>query len=468
MDYKVGIYIRVSTLEQAEHGYSLSEQEDRLRALCVAKGWSVYNVYKDDGQSGANLERKAMQKMIRDCKSHKIDMVLVTQLDRLSRSQKDVLFLIEDVFNKNDVSFYSLKETLDTSTPFGKAMIGILAVFAQFEREQIRERMVSGKIGRAKAGKIMSWVITPFGYKKDGDTFVINEPQAKVVKKMFEWYLENQSIMGLVYHLNDLGHQEKEVPWSHHTVRVVLTNPVYCGYNQYKNKIYKGNHEPIIDKKTFDLAQELIEERRVTATNPRPFRTKYMLSGLLRCAKCGSLMTVVLWKPKLDGTRTKMYYCKSRVKNRGSASKTIDEKNKCKSSTFNMEDLEKEVLDQINKLKIDYSKSKTKDHQKEIKRLEKEIKAIDKKDERLVELYIENFIEKNEFNKKKKVFNDQIKRLEEKIEKLKSDDQRVADTIKKMPRNVYDLSYQKQCELVRILINEIKVDDDQMLIQWNL
>ena len=150
MKKRVFLYVRVSTLEQANEGYSIKEQESRLRAYAESKDYQVVKVYTDAGQTGANLNRPAMQEMIKNITS--VDLVLVYKLDRLSRSQKDTLYLIEDVFLKNGVDFASLNESFDTSTPFGRAMIGILSVFAQLEREQIKERTHTGRIGRAKEG----------------------------------------------------------------------------------------------------------------------------------------------------------------------------------------------------------------------------------------------------------------------------------------------------------------------------
>ena len=149
---KVGIYSRVSTQEQAREGYSIGEQVERLKNYCAAKGWILYKTYTDAGFSGANTDRPGMQQLISDVADGKIDMVLVYKLDRLSRSQKDTLYLIEDVFIKNNVNFASITENFDTSTPFGRAMIGILSVFAQLEREQFRERSIMGKDARAKEG----------------------------------------------------------------------------------------------------------------------------------------------------------------------------------------------------------------------------------------------------------------------------------------------------------------------------
>ena len=147
----VGCYVRVSTENQIEN-YSIEEQIQRLQAYCLSKDYAIYDMYVDGGYSGGNTNRPALLKLINDAEQRKIQAVVVYKLDRLSRSQKDTLTLIEDKFLKNDVDFISVSENFDTSTPFGKAMIGILSVFAQLEKDQITERFTMGRIGRSKAG----------------------------------------------------------------------------------------------------------------------------------------------------------------------------------------------------------------------------------------------------------------------------------------------------------------------------
>ena len=145
MKKRVFIYVRVSTTEQAEEGYSLGEQEARLRKLCEANDWILVKVYTDGGFSGGNTDRPALQEMIKALEKGEADMVLVDKLDRLSRSQFDTLYMIQKVFMPQDVAFVSRAESFDTSTPFGRAMVGILAVFAELDRERIKERMSEGR-----------------------------------------------------------------------------------------------------------------------------------------------------------------------------------------------------------------------------------------------------------------------------------------------------------------------------------
>ena len=149
---RVAIYVRVSTEDQAEEGYSIGVQTEKLQAYCTAHDWNIVNTYTDPGFSGSNMERPALKRMLDDIKNGLIDMVLVYKLDRLSRSQRDTLYMIEDTFIANNVGFVSMTENFDTSTPLGKLMIGIMSAFAQLERETITARMQMGHDARAKDG----------------------------------------------------------------------------------------------------------------------------------------------------------------------------------------------------------------------------------------------------------------------------------------------------------------------------
>ena len=148
----VDLYIRVSTMEQAMEGYSVVEQENRLKRYCEAMGFRIHKVHIDAGFSGASLDRPAIQEVIRDVQGRLVKKVIVWKLDRLSRSQKDTLIMLEDVFLANDCDFVSMMESFDTSTAFGRAIVGILAAFAQLERENIKERTMMGRAARIAKG----------------------------------------------------------------------------------------------------------------------------------------------------------------------------------------------------------------------------------------------------------------------------------------------------------------------------
>nr|3BVP_A Chain A, TP901-1 Integrase [Lactococcus phage TP901-1]3BVP_B Chain B, TP901-1 Integrase [Lactococcus phage TP901-1] len=135
MAKKVAIYTRVSTTNQAEEGFSIDEQIDRLTKYAEAMGWQVSDTYTDAGFSGAKLERPAMQRLINDIENKAFDTVLVYKLDRLSRSVRDTLYLVKDVFTKNKIDFISLNESIDTSSAMGSLFLTILSAINEFERE---------------------------------------------------------------------------------------------------------------------------------------------------------------------------------------------------------------------------------------------------------------------------------------------------------------------------------------------
>ena len=183
---KAAVYVRVSTLEQATDGYSIGVQKEKLNHYAVSQGYDIVNVYSDEGFSGKNLMRPAMMRLIDDIEQHRIDIVLIYKLDRLSRHVKDVLELVEK-FDKYNVTLYSLSENIDLSSPFGRAALKMSATFSELERETIVERMEMGKTARAKSGRYSCPGKCPFGYRlnKEKDIFDIDTAEADAVRDMF-------------------------------------------------------------------------------------------------------------------------------------------------------------------------------------------------------------------------------------------------------------------------------------------
>jgi site-specific DNA recombinase len=204
-------YIRVSTDEQAEHGYSLQMQRERITAMITAKGWKLYKVYEDAGESGGTLERPALKEMLADIKAERVQAVVIYKLDRLSRKQRDTLTLIEDTFVKRNVELVSLTESLDTSSPTGRAMIGMLSVFAQLERDTITERMSFGRRQKAKGGGYGGGGAA-IGYtaKKDGKALFMDEGKAATVRRVFELEAQGMKLQQIADAMNREGHTTKQ------------------------------------------------------------------------------------------------------------------------------------------------------------------------------------------------------------------------------------------------------------------
>lgn len=280
-------YARVSTDNQLEN-YSIEEQTARLEAYCAAKGWTLLKTYVDGGFSGGNTDRPALQQMLKAVKDSAIDAVVVYKLDRLSRSQKDTLTLIEDDLLSNGTDFVSINENFDTSSPFGRAMIGILSVFAQLEKDQITERFTMGRIGRSKAGYFHGGGNAPTGYDYVAGELVVNEYEAMQVRQAYSLFLSGKSINSIMRTLDS----QYTTRWTAAKVRNILKNSLYVGKVHFMGKEYDGEHQPIIDSATYAAVNDLLassaREDSKTTAQKTPFRAGYLLSGLVYCGRCGA------------------------------------------------------------------------------------------------------------------------------------------------------------------------------------
>ncbi|MCL2695965.1 MAG: recombinase family protein [Clostridiales bacterium] len=272
---RAGCYVRVSTENQIEN-YSIDEQTVRLQAYCAAKDWHVQKIYTDGGYSGGHTDRPALRQMLDDIRSRALDVIVVYKLDRLSRSQKDTLTLIEDEILRYGLEFVSVSENFDTGSPFGRAMIGILSVFAQLEKDQIAERFTMGRVARCKSGRFHGGAMIPTGYLYTEGELIVDEHKAAQVREVYKRFLSGQSTHAIARQMH-----ERYGGWnSHSLVANILRNNVYIGKVKFKNQTCDGLHKPIVDRETFDKTQALLRD-------PTP-RTSSLLTGLLTCQHCGA------------------------------------------------------------------------------------------------------------------------------------------------------------------------------------
>lgn len=276
---KTACYERVSTGFQAEEGYSIDIQKDKLATFCDLKGYGEFEHYTDGGYSGSNIERPELMRLIQDCKDGKICRVVIYKLDRLSRSQKDTLYLIEEVFLPHGVDFVSINENFDTSTPFGRAAIGIMSVFAQLERENIYERTRAGMLERVREGYWPGGGRTPFGYDYDANqNILVPNKDADTVRKMYDLYIQGHSAYDIA---KALGLKYDRI------VSQILMRKSNIGLIPYNGEEYQGKHKPIISKEVYDLAMECMRRRSVVRTSKN---NHYLFTGLLECGVCGAKM----------------------------------------------------------------------------------------------------------------------------------------------------------------------------------
>lgn len=297
----VALYCRVSTDEQV-HGFSIDNQKERLEAYAISQGWRDFQFYIDDGYSGTSMDRPALKRMIHHAEGGGINTVIVYKLDRLGRKQKDVLFLLEDVFEKNNVAFKSATEPFDTATPLGKAMLGILTVFAQLERDTIVERVTAGRRQRIRRG-LWHGGRVPFGYRWDSKAQRLNviPEEAALIKEAYSMYLKGQSTLSIA---DWLSKRTKARTFDHSVVREILQRPIYTGRLSSAELLVEGKHEAIIDVETYERVQNEIKKRK----EGRSPIGEYLLSGLLRCGICGGKVIHVATSSQ---RRYNYYACKA-------------------------------------------------------------------------------------------------------------------------------------------------------------
>ena len=339
---KVALYVRVSTARQDQEGYSIPLQKERLIAYCKAKGWVVAGVFVDPGHSGSSLDRPGITALIDGVEAGKFDVVLVYKLDRLSRSQKDTLYLIEDVFMENKTDFVSMQESFDTTTIYGRAMVGILSVFAQMERETIAERTLMGRAGRAETGLWHGGGTDPIGYDYVDGSLVVNKEEARHVREVYELFAAGFSVTEISRRMD--GCQTKHGDWSHtSTVGNVLDNPLYAGTVHFDGVQGPGQHDAIIprdvDKKVKAMRARL---RRAEAAGD----SANLLTGMIYCASCGTR-----YFPHKRPNGKVVYSCHSRAKKNRKMVKDPS----CKSPHIPVNDLDAMVEAEVLRLAADPS-----------------------------------------------------------------------------------------------------------------
>lgn len=472
----VAIYIRVSTQEQAKEGYSIGEQKERLEKYTEAHDWIIYKIYTDPGFSGGSTNRPGLQQLIRDVKNKKVDKVLVYKLDRLSRSQKDTLFLIEDIFLKNDVDFVSMTENFDTSTPFGRAMIGILSVFAQLEREQIKERMQIGLDARAKEGYYHGGPYAPIGYEyKDGD-LVINDYEALQVRKIYELAATGLPIYSVYKYMRDHNFTHKYGKWTDSAVRSCLTSIVYTGKIQWKGELYPGRHEAIIDEETFNNMRDHILNRDVGKFTKHPFQRTTLLGGIIFCGNCGARYYCkqnVSKKPGITPAQ-KYYTCYSR----GKSAKSMIKDPNCKNKSWNIKDLDRIVLDEIRKLVTDpeymdtlIEENHSIDDGSERQTIIDRISNIDKQISKLIDLYQIGGIDFNSINEKIVLLNEEKSSLEFSLDNAPVSTPEISlEEAKKILTTFSEIidsaTPEELRDLVHSLIDGIVINGEDLEIHW--
>ena len=387
MDEKIksaGIYIRVSTFDQAREGFSLREQEERLKEFCKFKRYNIYKVYQDAGISAKNDKRPAYQEMIEDVKKGNINVIVALKLDRLTRSVYDIEKLMKFV-NDYECDIDCMADESNTTTSNGRMVMRIMTSVSQNEIEKCSERTKFGMAGAIKNGHIPNR--TGLGFKRENKKLVPDPLTKDIIVRIFDLYLEGKSHQAIA----NIYNKEKvlgKTNWYDSTIQKILSNELYKGdyVNGKRTKhptYYENVIEPIVSKEKWESCQyqKLRNARHYERT------ATYLFTNKLKCSKCGNFLGGHA-TTKTNGKKYYYYKC-----------------NTCK-TYFNEIDIEKELKafmlelakqdDLINNYYTPFIKSKLEDKTEDYK---KEIKDLDKQLDRIKTTYIKGVVKLEDFDK---------------------------------------------------------------------
>ena len=415
-----------------------------------AKEYTEYEYYIDGGYSGKDLNRPAIQKLISDCKSGKIDCVFVFKLDRISRSQKDTLYLIEEVFNKYNVGFVSIRENFDTTTPFGKAMIGILSVFAQLERETILERTRIGIQKRAESGLWRGGGKIPYAYDYDSTLGILvpNKERVEKLHNMISLYLDGLSFNKL----------ESIFGMDESLISQIILNRTNLGIVPYKGQEFIGQHEAVITEETYNRLIETVKMRSKTRTERH-----YLLSGKIYCGKCGAKYRYQKWGKRL------ICYCYSQQK---SKPKFIKDPN-CQNKRWDSFEIEDAVLECLFAMALDENLFRTNYKLTEVNVLEKyenRLIKVQKQIENLVN-FIADDIAVEVTKKKLENLEQEKETLEKEISDIKSKNEKninKLDILKNLQSSWFNMTFDEQRLIIEHIVDKVIVTNNNIDIKLKI
>jgi len=345
------IYTRKSTDEGLDRDFnSLEAQREAAESYIKSQrheGWEIApDRYDDAGFSGGNLERPALQRLMKDIEAEKINRVIVYKIDRLSRSLFDFAKLA-DFFEKHGVGIVSVTQQLDTSTSMGRLTLNMLLSFAQFEREMIADRTRDKVHAARRRGKFTGGsLILGFDCDDKAGRLVVNETEAKRVREIFRLFVECPSLIGLLREINRRGWTLKR--WTTRKAQVVgggqfdkfslkrlLTSHAYIGKVHFDGVVYDAEHSALVDQETWDRVQSLLKgaPRHPGRRGPRSLA---LFGGLLYCGPCDAAMTPTFSQKR--GLRYRYYVC-HHAHRRGWAT--------CPSKSIPAVEIEKFVVDRL-------------------------------------------------------------------------------------------------------------------------
>lgn len=397
-----GLYIRVSTEDQAREGFSLPEQEKRLRAMCEYKGYEIYKLYKDAGISAKTGNyRPAFEELLQDIREKKCNTIVVLKLDRLTRSVFDLEGIMR-FLEENNAYLDCANEEINTTNSNGKLVARMLTSVSQNEIERTSERTKFGLVGAIKEGHIPGK--NPLGYKRDGKKLVIDPLTKDIVKRIYDLYFEGKSYSNIATIFNQeevLG----KTNWRDTGILRIISNEIYkgdfvSGKTFNKPVYYENVVEPIVSRELWENCQ--VQKKK----NQKSYmRTQtYIFLQKLKCPKCERILAGGA-SHKLKSDKWYFYYrcedCKNNIK---------EEVIETSVKTLLADILEYDNV--VNEFFLPILKSKLNDPKIE---LEKELKSLNNKKERIRKAYIDSVFTEEEYKQESKTIDSQIEFVNSKL-----------------------------------------------------
>ncbi len=462
MSKRIALYARVSTDMQAEGGLSIPAQLSEMKEFMAKRpGWSVAAEFVDPGFSGSTMRRPALQAMLQAVEQGNIDVVLVHELSRLSRSIFDSFRIFEDLGHYN-VGFASVNDPdFDFSSPQGRFFLTMLSAMNQYYLDLLKQHTAKGKRERARQG-LYNASITPYGYKHVGDAKtppIIVETEATAVRLAFDVYATgNASYQEVADRLNEHGYQTRAGNmFGKDTVDDMLRNPFYAGLviygTKHKNKspeIFPGQHEAIITREQLEACDRIRRKRRGAARSYQASFRVYLLNAISVCSICGRTL-------RAQATKTNRYY-REMSKMRG----FVDCPNAQKGVVADEVEAQIDAIFRNLKLPPDWRDEVEEmlDREAEVKTLNNRRARLEAEKERLLDLYIRGY-----FQDKPDKFEQRYAELEQELEMLPVGDlaaiEEAAEQLEQLAAVWDEADIETKRDLLRLALRQVEVDVQQ-------
>ncbi|PRX21225.1 DNA invertase Pin-like site-specific DNA recombinase [Orenia metallireducens] len=481
----VAIYVRVSSREQAEEGMSIQAQIKLLKKYAIDNNFIVSHEFIDRGESARTADRPEFQNMIATAKQNPkpFEAILIHKTDRFARNREDSIIYKSLLRKECGIDVISITEQFGDG-PQGRMMEGIMEVVAEFYSANLSKEVMKGMNEKASSGGALGE--PPYGYSINDDTgkFDIYEPEAEVVRYIYQEYIKGGSLRSIGVDLRKNGkklfgevaltkkskaignegkHKDQKLTWRANTVKRVLNNKAYLGEFHWNEQIIEDNHPPIIKIKDFDLVQELLDKNK---RSRRRNSKDYLLKGLVSCAECGGSLSQLTQK-YITSTGEERTYRKLRCSNHVRLAN-------CYSNLHKMDEVEDELLQFLRKIinmqvdlkTLDIKQVKNDDLTEEYLRLQTIYESFDEQFDKQMEAYQAGIIDLNQLGRYKEKLQDEQKEvkerveiLEEKINNQEVDYQSFIEELKEVIKTIEDESIdlnQKKNALLSI-ISEIQI-----------